>query len=248
MAAKKDYYEVLGVNKDASEEEIKKAYRKLAMKYHPDRNPDNPKAEDQFKEAKEAYEMLTRTTLKQKISLKRPKKPTKCCLMTRNVLLTINTAMPVLTKAWVAAQAALVAQASAMRSVISSVTFLAVAHAANAAMCIAVPICVTTWKFRLKMQPKALKPRFAFRYKLSATLATAQAQNQANHLSLAQPVAVTAKYVCNKAFSQYSKLVLSVMVRAKSLKMKTSALAATVLRSRPSTYATRLFLSTANLS
>ena len=59
MASKKDYYEVLGVNKDASEEEIKKAYRKLAMKYHPDRNPDNPKAEEQFKEAKEAYEMLS---------------------------------------------------------------------------------------------------------------------------------------------------------------------------------------------
>jgi DnaJ-class molecular chaperone len=58
-AAKKDYYEVLGVNKDASDEEIKKSYRKLAMKYHPDRNPDNPKAEEQFKEAKEAYEMLS---------------------------------------------------------------------------------------------------------------------------------------------------------------------------------------------
>lgn len=59
MAAKKDYYEVLGINKDASGEDIKKAYRKLAMKYHPDRNPDNPKAEEQFKEAKEAYEMLS---------------------------------------------------------------------------------------------------------------------------------------------------------------------------------------------
>ena len=59
MASKKDYYDVLGVNKDASAEDIKKAYRKLAMKYHPDRNPDNPKAEEQFKEAKEAYEMLT---------------------------------------------------------------------------------------------------------------------------------------------------------------------------------------------
>lgn len=59
MAAKKDYYEILGVNKDASSEDIKKSYRKLAMKYHPDRNPDNPKAEEQFKEAKEAYEMLS---------------------------------------------------------------------------------------------------------------------------------------------------------------------------------------------
>ena len=56
---KKDYYEVLGLNRDASEEEIKKAYRKLAMKHHPDRNPDNPKAEEQFKEAKEAYEILS---------------------------------------------------------------------------------------------------------------------------------------------------------------------------------------------
>ncbi len=57
--AKRDYYEVLGLNRDASEEEIKKAYRKLAMKWHPDRNPDNPKAEDHFKEAKEAYEILS---------------------------------------------------------------------------------------------------------------------------------------------------------------------------------------------
>jgi len=57
--AKKDYYEVLGANRDASEDELKKAYRKLAMKWHPDRNPDNPKAEEHFKEAKEAYEVLT---------------------------------------------------------------------------------------------------------------------------------------------------------------------------------------------
>src|SRR5438094_2028164 len=56
--AKRDYYEVLGVNRDADEEVIKKAYRRLAMKYHPDRNPDNPKAEELFKEAKEAYEVL----------------------------------------------------------------------------------------------------------------------------------------------------------------------------------------------
>ena len=57
--AKRDYYEVLGVNRDASDDEIKKVYRKLAMKFHPDRNPDNPKAEEQFKEAKEAYEILS---------------------------------------------------------------------------------------------------------------------------------------------------------------------------------------------
>ncbi|MEB3754472.1 molecular chaperone DnaJ [Acinetobacter sp. MD2(2019)] len=57
--AKRDYYEVLGVAKTASDDEIKKAYRKLAMKYHPDRNPDNAEAEDKFKEAAEAYEILS---------------------------------------------------------------------------------------------------------------------------------------------------------------------------------------------
>ncbi|MBC9072194.1 molecular chaperone DnaJ [Thauera sp. CAU 1555] len=57
--SKRDYYDVLGVNRDASDDEIKKAYRKLAMKYHPDRNPDNKEAEDKFKEAKEAYEILS---------------------------------------------------------------------------------------------------------------------------------------------------------------------------------------------
>jgi len=57
--AKRDYYEMLGINRDADEEAIKKAYRRLAMKHHPDRNPDDPKAEELFKEAKEAYEILT---------------------------------------------------------------------------------------------------------------------------------------------------------------------------------------------
>ena len=57
--AKRDYYTVLGVNRDASEEAIKKAYRKLAMKHHPDRNPEDKGSEEKFKEAKEAYEILT---------------------------------------------------------------------------------------------------------------------------------------------------------------------------------------------
>jgi len=57
--AKRDYYEVLGVSRDASEKDIKKAYRRLAMKYHPDRNPDDADAEEKFKEASEAAEVLT---------------------------------------------------------------------------------------------------------------------------------------------------------------------------------------------
>ena len=56
--SKRDYYEILGIAKNASEEDIKKAYRKLAIKYHPDKNPDDKKAEEKFKEAAEAYEVL----------------------------------------------------------------------------------------------------------------------------------------------------------------------------------------------
>ena len=57
--AKRDYYEVLGVAKDVNDEDLKKAYRRLAMKFHPDRNPDNKEAEEKFKEGNEAYEMLS---------------------------------------------------------------------------------------------------------------------------------------------------------------------------------------------
>jgi molecular chaperone DnaJ len=58
MATKRDYYEVLGVSRESESDELKRAYRKLALKYHPDRNPDNKEAEDKFKEAAEAYEVL----------------------------------------------------------------------------------------------------------------------------------------------------------------------------------------------
>ena len=57
--SKKDYYDVLGVSKSANKDELKKAYRKLAMKYHPDRNPDDSQAAEKFKELSEAYEILS---------------------------------------------------------------------------------------------------------------------------------------------------------------------------------------------
>ncbi len=66
MSEKRDYYEVLGVSKSANEGEIKKAYRKMALKYHPDKNPDDAAAEDKFKEAAEAYEVLSNSDKKAK--------------------------------------------------------------------------------------------------------------------------------------------------------------------------------------
>jgi molecular chaperone DnaJ len=64
--AKRDFYEILGISKNASDDEIKKAYRKQAIKYHPDKNPDDKSAEDKFKEAAEAYEVLSDANKRQR--------------------------------------------------------------------------------------------------------------------------------------------------------------------------------------
>ena len=66
MSTKRDYYEILGVSRNASDDEIKKAYRKMAIKYHPDKNPGDKKAEENFKEAAEAYEVLSNAEKRQK--------------------------------------------------------------------------------------------------------------------------------------------------------------------------------------
>ena len=64
--SKRDFYEILGVTKSANDDEIKKAYRKLAIKYHPDKNPDDKAAEEKFKEAAEAYEVLSNAEKRQR--------------------------------------------------------------------------------------------------------------------------------------------------------------------------------------
>ena len=67
--AKEDYYDLLGISKDASGADIKSAYRKSALKYHPDRNPDNKEAEEKFKQLNEAYEVLGDSQKKQRYLL-----------------------------------------------------------------------------------------------------------------------------------------------------------------------------------
>ena len=77
--AKRDYYKVLDVREDATEADIKKAYRRLAMKHHPDRNPDDNEAEEKFKEAKEAYEVAVRRAEARGLRPVRPRRRRRAC-------------------------------------------------------------------------------------------------------------------------------------------------------------------------
>lgn len=125
--SKRDFYEVLGVSRDASERDIKKAYKRLAMKFHPDRNQGDESAADKFKEVKEAYEVLTDSQKKR--------------LMT-------NMAMLLLNKVAVVSAAALVE--AVLTSATSLVMCLAISSVAVAVVAVAIvrnvaPTYVTTW-------------------------------------------------------------------------------------------------------
>ena len=81
MADKRDYYEVLGLKKGASDDEIKKAFRKMAMKYHPDKNPGDKEAEEKFKEINEAYAVLSDAEKKSKNAANAARKAAALCRM-----------------------------------------------------------------------------------------------------------------------------------------------------------------------
>ena len=135
--AKRDYYEVLGVSKTASQDEIKKAFRKLALKYHPDRNKGNEEAMNKFKEANEAYSVLSDEQKRQRSQQKDQR---------------FRVAPAVIRSA--AASVALAAEAWMIFLICSSAARDAVAAAAKLARS-AVRICALIWKLPLKKQLSA---------------------------------------------------------------------------------------------
>ena len=93
MAEKRDYYEVLGIGKNATDAEIKSAYRKLAKKYHPDLNPGNKEAEEKFKEVNEANDVLS-DPQKQRKSSRKSTRHTKCFPIRKSVPDMTSSVMP----------------------------------------------------------------------------------------------------------------------------------------------------------
>src|SRR5690554_5863561 len=140
--SKRDYYEVLGVSRDADSKELKRAYRKLAMKYHPDRRPDDKDAEEKFKEATEAYEVLgDEKSVKPMTNLVTPVSMDK--------------------RAVVLAEAASVEAALAIYLAMRLVTSLPVVVVSRTVQD-AVPICATLWILRLKKLYMVLRRKLQF--------------------------------------------------------------------------------------
>src|SRR6266705_2242875 len=175
--AKRDYYEVLGVNRDADEEVIKKAYRRLAMKHHPDRNPDNPKAEELFKEAKEAYEILTDANKR--------------------------AAYDRYGHAGVDPRAGMAGGGPAGLAISSAIS--STRRAAAAPRCTAEPTCATTSRSRWSRRRAAPKRVFAFRPMRIARPARVPGQNPGPSREPARPVKGRVKCACSRGFSPSSR-------------------------------------------
>ena len=163
--SKRDYYDVLGVNRDSSEDEIKKAYRKLAMKFHPDRNPDNPKAEEHFKEAKEAYEILS--------------DPKKRSAYDQHGHAGVDASMG--------------GRTPRDLPTLSAIYLATFSGGAGTAMCIAGRIYAITSKFRWNRRQGEPRPRFGFRLWMCAARAMATAPRLGLHPSPAPPVMAMAR-------------------------------------------------------